>query len=468
MKKTQLAAAPNSAAAAARPEKLAYKLFWNWDHSTNWCLNTIGTQNCGVANYYTKKSGEFVKDFTRMVDWCAANGIDGVGVVGLLRDSHGGMESARKVCAYAREKGVRVYLIAGLYSYGGIYYEGDSFLSLDRFLANNPDCIGRSLDATEQYIEFYHPYGCKRQAAGCPSSRKLRNFVLDSLDYVFQAIPELGGIQMETGDSMVCVCEACQTRRAEMQGGEGRIAGFSFSDMADIYPAAAEVVWSRSPDAWVICETYTHFLNNKVFGNLASPATQAMLKMPEKTFWQWSDRHLGPDQWQDGDRLPEALRKFRHVMRYHHGTQWDGGRHTLAVEGIRKQCRLSFESGIQGVSIFGECSPFHANTEFNYLALQYFADHPLDSLRDFAENVMASRLGGTALAESYLEFGVLNRTPEKIPAAVREIAKIIPGIKAGDALRRWCYLASFLNSFYWESTQSDSETGGAKIKLDML
>ena len=95
--------------------------------------------------------------------------------------------------------------------------------------------------------------------------------MLDALDYVFQAIPELGGIQMETGDSSVCMCEQCRARRAELRGGEGRLPFISFSDMADIYPKAAEVVWSRSPDAWVICETYTHFLNSPVFSDADSP-----------------------------------------------------------------------------------------------------------------------------------------------------------------------------------------------------
>jgi hypothetical protein len=253
-----------------------------------------------------------------------------------------------------------------------------------------------------------------------------------------------------------------------MCGGEGRIPNLSLSDMAGIYPEAAAVVRSVSKDAWIICEMYTHFLNNNVFSKPDSPAMQKLINMPDDVFWQWSDRHLTPTQWQETDRLPEHLRKFRHIMRYHHGTQWDGGRHTFVVDKIRQQCRLSFKSGMQGVSVFGECSPFHANAEFNYLALRYFADHPLDSLRNFAENIMAPLLGGVALAESYLEFGILNKTPEKIPAAVKEIAKIISGIKDCDALRRWCYLASFLNSFYWESTQFNSEKSGSKVNLDIM
>jgi hypothetical protein len=242
-----------------------------------------------------------------------------------------------------------------------------------------------------------------------------------------------------------------------MRGGEGRVPFLSFSDMADIYPAAADVVWSRSPDAWVICETYTHFLNSKVFNDPDSPAMQAMLKMPDKTFWQWSDRHLTGDMWKEEDRLPAQLRRFRNIMRVHNGTQWHGGRNTLAVEEIRRYCRLSVESGMQGVSIFGEASPFHTNVEFNYLALQYFAEHPMASLRDFAESVIGPLLGGAALAETYLEFGILNRNPERIPFALKEIAKIIPGTKDCHALRRWHYLASFLNSFLWESAQVGSQ-----------
>ena len=109
---------------AAKPKKKPAKLtrlFWNWDHSTNWCLNTIGRQNTGVANPYTKRGDEFVKDYMRMIDFCAENGIHAVGVVGLLRDAHGGWQDARRICAYGQQRGVVVYLIAGLYSYGGLF-----------------------------------------------------------------------------------------------------------------------------------------------------------------------------------------------------------------------------------------------------------------------------------------------------------------------------------------------------------
>lgn len=445
------------------------KLFWSWDHSTNWCLNTIGRQNCGVANPYTKKGGEFIKDYMRMIDFCAENKIDAVGVAGLLRDSHGSWDSARKVCAYGHEKGVCVYMIAGLYSYGGLYYEGDSELSLNRFLERNPECMAKSFTNEPAYIKYHYPHGVKCEPTACPGNKLVRNFVLDTLAYLFAALPELGGIQIEAGDAGLCMCETCRARREELKGGESQLPFLSLSDMADIYPDAVSVIRNTSKNAWIMCESYVHFLNNKAFNNSDSPAMQKLLTMPKDVYWQWSDRRLRPGMWTDDVRLPEHLRGYGHIMRCHHGTQWDGGRHTLVVERIREQCRLTALSGMNAVSIFGECSPFHANTEFNYLALSYFGDNPQASLTDFIVDVMACRLGGNvSWAEQYLQWSKLIAVPERIPAAVQEIARISNEVSRNyDALYRWNYLASFLNAYYYEYCQSNSVKSGGKVNLDV-
>ena len=446
------------------------RLFWNWDHSTNWCLNTRGRQNCGVANPYTKKSDEFAKDYMRMIDFCADNHIDAVGVVGLLRDSHGGWEEARKICAYGRERGVVVYLIAGLYSYGGLYYEGDSSLSLRRFLAKNPECMARSFSNEPLYIPYTYPHGVTLEPTACPSHPAVRDFVLDSLDRLFAHLPELGGIQMEAGDSGLCTCKACRARRESLQGGENRrLPVLSLSDMADIYPEAAEVVRSVSRDAWIICENYVHYQNNPAYFDPESPAMKKLLKMPGDVFWQWAERRLKPGMWESA-RMPEHLKKYRHIMRCHYGTQWDGGRHTFVVDKIREQCRLTAQSGMTAVSMFGECSPFHANTEFNYLALSYFGDHPQAELNAFIEDIMKPRLGGAFdLAARYVELAGLTETPAKIPAAVTEIASLLSKI-SGDyhALRRWTYLASFLNAYYFEYTQQNRINNEKRINLDVF
>ncbi|MCQ2444731.1 MAG: twin-arginine translocation signal domain-containing protein, partial [Mailhella sp.] len=191
-------------AAPPKSAKIPYRMFWNWDHSTNWCENVLGVQNVGVANPYTKVGDFFEQDFRRMVDWGAAHGMQAIGIVGLLRDWHGGVEAARRLCGYARDKGVRIYIIAGLYAYGGAYYEGDSKYNLDAFFRANPDCIARKKDGSPFYARFKGHGGPKVEAQGCPSNPKLNAYVLESYDWLFKTIPELGGIQMEAGDNGVC------------------------------------------------------------------------------------------------------------------------------------------------------------------------------------------------------------------------------------------------------------------------
>ena len=434
------------------PGKIPYRIFWTWDHSTNWCMNTRGAQNSGVANAYMKNPEMFLKDYMRVVDWCAENGMNAVGIVGLLRDRHGGVDSVRKLCAYAQEKGICIYIIAGLFAYSGIYYEGDSPYNLNKFFDKNPQCIGQYADGRPLIVKYYGSGGHKIDPQGCPSNPQLKEYVLESLDWLFKEIPELGGIQMEAGDNGVCQCPKCQERRGIVQS------YMSLADMAGIYPQGAEVVWGRKPDALVICETYHHFQEEEacaIFDSKEpSEDLQRLLAMPEKTFWQWKcDQALADNTWQLGAKIPASMRKFHHIMRSHAGTQWWGGRHTLDIEKIRRQCMLSFDAGIDTVSMFGEQAPYHTNAEFNYLALQYFSDAPFAKLDSFVEDVMAPRLGGREIAFRYLEMAGLYRKPEKIPAACAEIAKIAAGMTDYEALRRWQYLSSFLNSYCWEAGQ---------------
>ncbi len=274
---------------------------------------------------------------------------------------------------------------------------------------------------------------------------------------------------METGDcTPVCMCDECRARRAALQGGEGRIPTLSLGDMADIYPEAASVIRSVSKDAWIICEMYIHPLNNPAFQDAANPAVQRLLSMPGDVFWQWSERRLKPEMLASSAQMPEHLRKFRHIQRFHYGTQWDGGRHALVADQIQRLARFSADFGMSGLSMFGECSPFHANRETNYLALAYFADHPHASLDDFAADALAPRWGGAELARRYLELGILSRTPKQIPAAVKEIAAILPSLHDFDQVRRWTYLASFLASCHWEARQDDPAIAGERIDLDTL
>ena len=439
-----------------------HKMFWTWDHCTNWTLNSPGNVNCGSGNAYTKLPGVFQKDYKRAIRWCAEHGVDGIGIVGLLRDKHGGVEAAKEVCGYARERGVRIYMIAGLYGYGGIYHEGNHPYSLDCFLKAHPQCMGRLADGSPMVRVWHSPSGgSQAELGGCPSNPDLKDFVLESLDWVFKEIPDLGGIQMETTDLGFCMCDRCPTRR----GGNPAVASaISITDMADIYPDAVRTVLGRSPDAWAICETYHHFLPKNIdlnrFGFGITPETcQSLAAIPESAFLQWvCDHALATDSWHEGDMMPECLRKHRHIMRSHFGTYWFRNcRHGLEVERIRQQCRLSHLSGVRGISLFGESSVFHPGAEFNYLAMVYFTDHPLASLGDFADDVMGPRLGGKELAERYVALAATAKKTAAIPAAEKEIIGLLGKLPDAESARRWVHLASYLNTYLWESRQNEIE-----------
>jgi hypothetical protein len=154
-----------------------------------------------------------------------------------------------------------------------------------------------------------------------------------------------------------------------------------------------------------------------------------------------------------------SLLGFNHVMRSHSGTQWWGGRASFAVDKIRRQCYLSYKSGLNGVSIFGESAPFHTNAEFNYLALEYFSDNPCATIFDYIDDVMTPRLGGKSFAEFYYDISGLQSNIESIPQAVRSISKITADITEYDQLRRWQYIASYLNGYYWEAKMNEGKNG---------
>lgn len=436
--------------------KIPYRLFWTWDHSTNWCMNTPGEQNCGVGNGYVKNPEMFEKDYMRAVDYCAEHRINAIGIAGLLRERHKGAESVRRLCDYANAKDVKIYIIAGLYAYGGIYYEGDHKYSLNKFFEKNPECIGMNPDGSYVAKRCFGRGGDKVEYAGCASNMLLKEFVLESLDWLFKEIPELGGIQMESSDTGICQCPECVKRRGPFNPEEP----ISIPDMAGIYPDASETILRRKSDALIICVPYHHYLDKECrFFNAENPSEdlKKLLAMPETTFWQWRcDRMLRDNTWPVGAPMIESMKKFKHIMRAHSGTQWWGGRNTFAVDKIRRQCYLSYESGLDAVSMFGETSPYHTNAEFNYLAFEYFADHPLASNKDFIDDIMAERLGGMSKAEKYFEMATMYREMEKVPKAVSEIAKIAAECTDYDVLRRWQYLGNFLNSYYWEVREGGS------------
>jgi len=197
----------------------------------------------GAANEYSRSTEAFLDDYTNLLQWCGHHGVDAVVVWGLLRDSHGGLNTAKKLVDIASKQGVRLLCGVGLNAYGGVYYEGASPYNLEKHLASHPELV--ALDQAGS--KMCRPHLC----VACPSRQENQEFASESLRWLFKNLP-LGGVQLETGDYAVCRCELCQKRRKHPSS------TFSWEDMALMYPIVAESIRSESPEAWIVCETYSH------------------------------------------------------------------------------------------------------------------------------------------------------------------------------------------------------------------
>lgn len=434
-------------APAATPEKLRKiaeptvktRIFWTWDHCAEWALNRPGALTLGCGSPYWRGTAAFIEDYSRLLRWCGLHGVDAVVIWGLLRDSHGGVDAAKKLCDVAQQNGVRILCGVGLNSYGGVYYEGNSPYSLARHLQAHPELNGVASGGN-----------------ACPSRKENHDFTAESLRWLFKTLPGLGGVQIESGDGGVCHCRLCQTRR------QHPASGHSWEDMALLYPMAADAIRSVAPNAWIICETYNHpepFADpakSPAFGQgKPSWADECLARFPDNVFIQWvGDQYVKPlaqHPWTTAGRvLPIAGdRHHRHIMRAHFGTYWFGRRGELAIDWLAELVQQSVAHGFDAMSIFGEVSPYNACAELNYLALENFggATNPRADLGVFLREVAAPLLGGEKQAQEYLRFARLVADPPRISQALQQIYAHCGAAKPPAIAHRWAWLGEYLGSY---------------------
>jgi len=424
------------------------RMFWTWDHTTEWALNLPGAHTMGAANDYSRTTEAFVEDYTKLFRWCGRQGVDAVVLWGLLRDSHGGLETAKRLCEIASNHGVRLLCGVGLNAYGGVYYEGSSPYSLERHLASRPELV--ALDQSGNKMCKPHLY------VACPSRRENQEFASESLHWLFKNLP-LGGVQVETGDYAVCHCSLCWERRKHPSS------TFSWEDMALMYPIAAEAIRSVSQEAWIVCETYSHpepYTGPKEApgfgGGKPAWADESLEQFPkgENIFVQWvCDEYIKPKlhrAWAKAGTVSDA--NHRNIMRSHLSTYYFGNlRGELAIDWLADMVQKSASHGFDAISIFGEVSPFDTGAELNYLALKDYgsAVNPTSELEVFLKEVAAPLLGGEEAAHDYLRYArMLQGDRRDIPKALRNVYRRC-GTSAPDVARRWAWLANYLASFVY-------------------
>lgn len=429
---------------------LPYRTFWNWDHSTNWDTEQIGSQEIGVMNPYGKPEDGFLADFKRVVDFMSRNRIAAITIFGFFRDSHGGIDAAQELCRYANERGVRILPGVAINAYGGVVWEMDHPFNLATWLRRRPD-LAAQMERPPGFqipglgFRLHFPRG-DYSLSGCPSRPENQQWMEDGIAWLAETC-EIGGVNIEAGDYGVCGCPLCQARRAEREDARrrhGYAESWSHADMADFYPRLFEAVRSRRPDAWVYSEIQWDNL-------LDREAQQPLRALPDegiyqhtfnRPYWERVERELTREY---VERLPTRTNVFRCQF----ACQWNGGRRTERYffngRDWMAMARKAAETGVAGLTVWGEASPYLAATEFGYLAFARFSWDPSLTWERFVAEELAPRLGGDAAADHFLALTEANdRAPSLDADALGRMQVEALDASRGvepDAGRRWLTLA---------------------------
>lgn len=427
---------------------LTYRTFWTWDHSTNWDLSQIGQQEIGVFNPYGKPPDGFLRDYRRVVDFCSQHRIAAVVIYGFLRDCHGGVAAAQELCRYATERGVRILPGIAIGSYGGVYWEGDSPWNLANWLRANPQhaaTLERGVGF--QIADLAFPLNFPRSdytLSACPSAPETIAWMEDAVAWLTETF-DIGGINIEAGDYGVCGCERCQLRRDNPAEAARRARThgdyWSHTDMAENFPRLYARAKAIKPDLWIYSEIQ--------WDNLLDPvAHAAQRRLPRggiyqhttnRSYWRRIEQGLTRD-------YVASLPTQPNVLRCQFACQWNGDerteRYALNARVFGDMARVCDRTGMDGLTIWGEPSPYHATVELSYLAFARFGWNPRLEWEDFVRDTAAPLLGG---AEAAAEFVALASEldaqqvidPERLHALRRRAAAHRAGDEAG---RRWLSL----------------------------
>ncbi len=388
---------------------LTYRTFWTWDHSTNWELSQIGQQEIGVFNPYGKPPGGFLRDYKRCVDFCSRNRIAAIVIYGFLRDPHGGVEAAQDLCRYANERGVRILPGIAIGSYGGVYWEGENKYNLATWLAQNPQHAATLEKGVGfQIADLAFPLNFPKSdytLSACPSAPETMDWMAEGVAWLTETF-DIGGINIEAGDYGVCGCARCVARRGNEAEAARRLDdhgdSWSHTDMADNFPRLFQTARDIKPDLWIYSEIQ--------WDNLLDPVAQAaQTRLPRggiyqhttnRSYWRRIEAELTRD-------YVEALPMQPNVLRCQFACQWNGDerseRYALNARVFGDMAGLCHRTGMSGLTIWGEPSPYHATVELSYLAFARFSWEPGLDWETFLSRDAAPLLGGTDAAREFID-----------------------------------------------------------------
>ena len=427
---------------------LTYRTFWTWDHSTNWELSQIGQQEIGVFNPYQKPPSGFLSDYKRCVDFCSRNRIAAIVIYGFLRDPHGGIEAAKELCRYAAERGVRILPGIAIGSYGGVYWEGDHKFNLATWLKANPQHAATLEKGVGfQIADLAFPLNFPKSdytLSACPSAPETMAWMEEGVAWLTETF-DIGGINIEAGDYGVCGCSRCVARRANEREAARRkeVHGdyWSHTDMADNFPRLFRTAKTRKEDLWIYSEIQ--------WDNLLDPVSlEAQRRLPpggiyqhttNRTYWTRIKNELTR-------AYIEGLPMQPNVLRCQFACQWNGDerseRYALNARVFSDMAALCSRTGMKGLTVWGEPSPYLASVELSYLAFARFSWTPTLSWDTFLDEDVAPLIGGKDAARAFVTIAEELDAHQKLPVErLHALKRRAADHRADDdAGRRWLTL----------------------------
>lgn len=318
------------------------KIWWTWDLRMRWAYG------------FSSDAGSFVNNYARALDAAGQYGVEGIVVWGFLRDSHGGVEAARRLNEHAQAQNVRIIPGVGIDSFGGVYCSGDSEYSLDRYLAEHPEAQAVNEDGSPMK-KRWPPSDNVEHFVACPSDESLMDFYVRSIDWLLDTF-DIRGIQLEQGDQGLCRCARCRARAATPGL---KCETSNLERMAARLPGLAKHVLEKRPGAIVIVENYSGLRPEEA--QVVAPFLQ---DFPEEVFHSWQ-AYDAPGKFfiTEASHAPTkhgcmALRTNNDFM----GGEFDDR------ENIRKATALGKSAGLDMTYIYGEYPDSWPITRANYEA----------------------------------------------------------------------------------------------------
>ena len=429
---------------------------WVWDHTTNWTPAVHGRQTIGTNNPYLKDREVFLSDFRRLLDFLGRKQFAGLCVWGLLRQSHGGVEAAREIVAYGRERSVSVTPGVGLYTYGGAFYEGRHEFNLETFALANPQCAAlvrrksdaflalRDVDVGTRARRLEDAFLRRRRpwVQLCPSDPQVIAWIRDAVSWVIEAL-DLRTIMLEGGDVFNCQCDKCLQRRKRTIDRH-----VSLEDLCAGYVPVVEYLHRHHPDVEIQCETYgapgiapagAEAGNGKLIPEDCIAQIEAI---PEPAQLQLAYNYIMPDEQLN---LPTSIAR-RGLLRTELGSQWQGPNwpHCCA-QAIARHCRACRKLGIPAVSFFTEAPDSIPSHWINYEALHAFTSADID-YDTFVERDIAPRLGGIDRAREFIDWATDPKRDEpQVGLTVARQGAV--GAADEQEFLKWAWLGGYIAEF---------------------